>query len=73
MMKKILILVMAAFMTVAASAQQIRTNYRNNGITHISTDYELLQVGNIPTWTKLEFVGFPDGSKLYLLYMNMDK
>lgn len=73
MMKKILILVMAAFMTVAASAQQIRTNYRNNGITHISTDYELLQVGNIPTWTKLEFVGFPDGSKLYLLYMNMEQ
>lgn len=72
-MKKIIILAVAVLMTVATSAQQIRTNYRNSGITHISTDYELLQVANIPTWTRVEFVGFPDGSKLYLLYMNMEQ
>lgn len=72
-MKKFFVLAIAAMMSFGVSAQQIRTNYRNNGITHISTDYELLQVGNIPSWTKLEFVGFPDGSKLYLLYMNMEQ
>jgi hypothetical protein len=30
-------------------------------------------MGDIPTWTKVEFVGFPDGSKLYLLYLNMEQ
>ncbi len=59
--------------SVSLRAQNIRTNYRSGGMTHISTDYELLQLGNVPAWTRLELVGFPDGSSLYLLYINLEQ
>lgn len=65
---------MAALLALGAGAQQIRSNYRTqSGLTHISTDYELITIGNIPTWTRVEFVGMQDGSGLYLLYMNMEQ
>ena len=71
-MKKVLLLAAAALLSLTASAQNIRTNYRSGGLTHISTDYEEIKIGDCPTRTRVEFVGFPDGSKLYLLYMNME-
>lgn len=54
-------------------AQQIRTNYRSGGITHISTDYEALAFGEIPGWVRLEKAGFADGGHIWLLYLNLDQ
>ena len=67
-MKKIVVLAAAALAALSLQAQEIRTNYRSEGMTHISTDYEMLEAGNVPVWTRVELVGFPDGSTLYLLY-----
>ena len=72
-MKKILALAAAAVASLSLQAQEIRTNYRSEGMTHISTEYEMLEAGNVPVWTRVELVGFPDGSTLYLLYMNMEQ
>lgn len=64
---KRLILALTALATVfSASAQQIRTNYRSEGMTHISTEYEAC--GEFDT--RIERVGFPDGSTLCLLYID---
>ena len=70
-MKKAAVLALALLTPLVAGAQQIRTNYRSEGMTHIATDYELLQLDGIPAQTRVELVGFPDGSTLYLLYMNL--
>lgn len=70
-MKKLLTLALIASLCAGASAQQIRTNYRSEGMTHIATEYETIQLGGIPCQTRVELVGFPDGSTLYLLYMNL--
>jgi hypothetical protein len=72
-MKKLLVLAVAALAALSLQAQEIRTNYRSEGMTHISTDYELLEAGNVPVWTRVELVGFPDGSTLYVLYMNLEQ
>lgn len=72
-MKKIVVLAAAALLALNLEAQQIRTNYRSEGMTHISTDYELLEAGGVPVWTRVELVGFPDGSTMYLLYMNLEQ
>ena len=72
-MKKIVVLAAAALAALSLQAQEIRTNYRSEGMTHISTDYEMLEAGNVPVWTRVELVGFPDGSTLYLLYFNMEQ
>ena len=70
-MKKLLLIGLSLLtMGWAAQAQQIRTNYRSGGITHISTDYEDITLGGIPAEVRVELAGFPDGSTLYLLYMN---
>ncbi len=71
MMKKAYLFALTLLMVLPLGAQTIRTNYRSSGITHISTDYEELQMDLIPAQVRVEFVGFPDGSTLYLLYMNM--
>jgi len=71
MMKKALLFALTLLLVLPVSAQSIRTNYRSRGITHISTDYEELQMDLIPAQVRIEFVGFPDGSTLFLLYMNM--
>lgn len=71
MTKKICILALALAAVTTAWAQSIRTNYRSEGMTHISTDYQLVQMGEIPALTRVELVGFPDGSILYLWYVNL--
>lgn len=71
-MKKTLLLVMSALLCLQLGAQTVRTNYRAKGMTHISTDYQPLQVGEVPVEARLELVGFPDGSTLYLLYMSLE-
>ena len=70
-MKKLLTLTLLTALCVIASAQQIRTNYRSEGLTHIATDYESVHLDGIPAQTRVELVGFPDGSTLYLLYFNL--
>ncbi len=73
-MKKIFVLAAIALaLPGLLGAQEIRTNYRSEGMTHISTDYELLEVSGAPMWTRVELVGFPDGSTMYLLYMNLEQ
>lgn len=69
--KKLLLLCCFACFSLALQAQTIRTNYRAEGMTHIATDYEPLQLNNIPALVRVELVGFPDGSSLYLLYINL--
>lgn len=71
-MKRILFaLLLAAFAAASAQGQSIRCNYRSNGMTHISTEYESLEVGGIPSEVRVELAGFPDGSTLYLFYLNL--
>ena len=70
-MKKLAILALCILAGTGLYAQQIRTNYRSEGMTHISTDYEDIRIDNTPVQTRVELVGFPDGSTLYLLYLNL--
>ena len=70
-MKKLLILALSILAGTGLNAQQIRTNYRSEGMTHIATDYESFKSGETPAQTRVELVGFPDGSTLYLLYVNL--
>lgn len=74
-MRKIL-LSLAAMLVLAGvtcEASNLRFNYKAGGITHISADYELITPeGSDPFWTRIEFVGFPDGSSAYLLYLNFE-
>ena len=71
MTKRICILALLLVAVTTARAQQIRTNYRSEGMTHISTDYQSVKMGDIPALTRVELVGFPDGSTLYLWYINL--
>jgi hypothetical protein len=73
MKNRFVLAAVAALASLSIQAQEIRTNYRSEGMTHISTDYELLDIGSIPTWTRVELVGFPDGSSMYLLYLNLEQ
>ncbi len=70
-MRKTLLIALAALLSFPVWCQSIRTNYRSEGMTHISTDYEPLTLGGIPAQLRVELVGFPDGSTLYLLYINL--
>jgi len=70
MMKKILLFALI-LLSGTLSAQTIRTNYRSGGITHIATEYEDLQLNTVPAKVRVELAGFPDGSTLYLLYINL--
>lgn len=54
-------------------AQEIRTNYRSGNMTRISTDYEEITCGECPVWTRVEKVGYKDGSTLYVLYLNFEQ
>ena len=71
LMRKTLLIALAALLSFPVWCQSIRTNYRSEGMTHISTDYESLTLGGIPAQLRVELVGFPDGSTLYLLYINL--
>ena len=61
----------AALLCQGAFSQQLRTNYRSSGFTHISTDYEPIKLADIPSELRVELVGLPDGSSMYLLYINL--
>ena len=71
MMKKAILLALTLVFAASAGAQTIRTNYRDQGKTHISTEYETLSMGGIPAEVRVELAGFPDGSILYLIYINL--
>ena len=72
-MKRTIVIALLALISLTAFGQQIRTNYKASGLTHISTDYEPLKVAGNPALVRVEFVGFADGSRLYLLYLNMEQ
>ena len=67
MMKKTLLSAAAFLAALTLSAQEIRTNYRSEGMTHISTEPEHIQDLDV----RLECVGFPDGSLMYQLYIDL--
>ena len=71
-MKKLAIAALALLATLTAQAQQIRGNYRVEGITHIATEAEPLAFGSIPGQVRTEQVTFKDGSSLYLLYITVE-
>ena len=71
-MKKLAIIAIALLACVAAQAQQVRANYRVEGMTHIATKAEDISFGTIPGQASVELVGFPDGSTLYLLYLTLE-
>ena len=60
-----------ALICCGAFSQQVRTNYRSGGFTHISTEYEAIKLDNVPSEARVELVGLPDGSSVYLLYINL--
>lgn len=70
-MKRVLLSILAASVCLCATAQQVRTNYRSGGFTHISTEYQAFKLADIPARMRVEMVGLPDGSSMYLLYINL--
>lgn len=72
-MKRTIVIALLALISLTAFGQQIRTNYKASGLTHISTDYEPMKIAGNPALVRVEFVGFQDGSRLYLLYLNMEQ
>ena len=66
-MKKTILSLAALAATLTLSAQEIRTNYRSEGMTHISTEAEPCQ----DFTARVERVGFPDGSTLYQLFIDL--
>ena len=66
-MKKTLLSLTALAAALTLSAQEIRTNYRSEGLTQISTEAEPCQDVTV----RVECVGFPDGSTLYQLYIDL--
>ena len=66
-MKKTILSLTALAAALTLSAQEIRTNYRSEGMTHISTEAEPCQDFS----ARVERVGFPDGSTLYQLFIDL--
>ena len=66
-MKKTVLSLVALAAALTLSAQEIRTNYRSEGITHISTESE--PCGDLAV--RVERVGFDDGSELYQLFIDL--
>ena len=63
----------AALLCLAAQAAgPLRYQYKNNGISHVSADYDLVSVGDTPFWVRTESVVFPDGTAAWLLYLNIE-
>ena len=71
-MKKLALLAFAFLACATLQAQQVRANYRVEGMTHIATRAESIAFGTIPGQANVEWVGFPDGSSLYLLYITLE-
>ena len=67
MMKKTILTLAAVVAALTLSAQEIRTNYRSEGMTHISTESEPCQDFTV----RVERVGFPDGSTIYQLFVDL--
>ena len=65
-MKKTLLSLAVFAAALTLSAQEIRTNFRSGGMTHISTEAEPCQDFTV----RVERVGFSDGSTLYQLYID---
>ena len=70
-MRRTLAAVLALAVALSAYSQDIRTNYRSGGITHISTAYENISLDGTPAEVRVELAGFPDGGTMYLLYVNL--
>ena len=66
-MKKTILSLAVLAAALPLSAQEIRTNYRSEGMTHISTEAEPCQDLSV----RVERVGFPDGSTLYQLFIDL--
>ena len=66
-MKKTILFLAAFAAALTLSAQEIRTNYRSEGMTHISTETESCQ----DFTARVERVGFPDGSSMYQLFIDL--
>ena len=66
-MKKAILFLTALAAVLSLSAQEIRTNYRSGGLTHVSTDFEKVEDFEV----RLEKVGFEDGSTLYQLFIDL--
>ena len=66
-MKKTILSLAVFAAALTLSAQEIRTNYRSEGMTHISTEAEPCQDFTV----RVERVGFPDGSTLYQLFIDL--
>ena len=66
-MKKTILMLATLVATLTLSAQEIRTNYRSEGMTHISTEAE--KIDNLEV--RVECVGFPDGSMMYQLFIDL--
>ena len=66
-MKKTILFLAALAAALTLSAQEIRTNYRSEGMTHISTEAESCQ----DFTTRVERVGFPDGSSMYQVFIDL--
>ena len=66
-MKKTTLFLAAFAAALSLSAQEIRTNYRSEGMTHISTESE--KAGDLDV--RVECVGFPDGSMMYQLFIDL--
>ena len=66
-MKKTLLTLAVLATALTLSAQEIRTNYRSEGMTHISTESEPCQDFNV----RVERVGFPDETSLYQIYIDL--
>lgn len=71
-MKKALFAILAAAICLGANAQQLRTNYRSGGFTHVSTEYEPFKLADIPASARVELVQLPDGAPIYLIYMLLE-
>ena len=67
MMKKTLLTLAVLATALTLSAQEIRTNYRSEGMTHISTESEPCQDFTV----RVERVGFPDETSLYQLFIDL--
>ena len=66
-MKKTILAAAALLAALTLSAQEIRTNFRSEGMTHISTESERLPDFEV----RVELVGFPDGSTMYQLFIDL--
>ena len=54
------------------AAGSLRYNYKRNGYTYVSSDYERIEAGGTPFWLRTESILFPDGTAAWFLYLNFE-